>query len=44
LRDCRTWQDLPANARAYVEYLERATGLTIKTISVGPERSAMILR
>jgi len=44
LRACRHWQDLPANARAYVEFLERTTGLFIKTISVGPERSAMIQR
>ncbi len=41
---CRRWQDLPVNARAYVETLERASGLPIKMISVGPERSALIKR
>ncbi len=44
LDTCRRWEDLPANARAYVEYLERATSLFIKHISVGPERLAMIQR
>ena len=44
LRACRKWNDLPANARAYIEFLEQKTGLLIKTISVGPERLAMIQR
>jgi adenylosuccinate synthase len=41
---CRRWQDLPANARAYVETIEQKTGIPVKTISVGPERSATISR
>lgn len=44
IRQARTWKDLPENARKYVEYIERETGLPIKHISVGPERSAMIIR
>lgn len=44
LSQCRRWQDLPANARAYVETLEQKTGLPIRTISVGPERTATIYK
>lgn len=44
LGKCRRWQDLPANARAYVETIEQSTGIPVKTISVGPERTAIIFR
>ena len=40
----RKYEDLPAQTRAYVEYLERAVGCRIKYISVGPERDACIVR
>ena len=40
----RKYEDLPAEARAYVEYLEQAVGCRIKYISVGPEREACIVR
>jgi adenylosuccinate synthase len=41
---CRIWEDLPNAAQAYVEFIESKTGVPVKTISVGPERSAMIRR
>ena len=44
LRECRVWQDLPAAAQTYVHYIEKQTGLPVKNISVGPERSALITR
>ena len=44
LRLCRSWQDLPKAAQAYVQYIEARIGVPIQTISVGPERSAMISR
>lgn len=40
----RRWEDLPAAARAYVEYLEGAIGCHIRYVSVGPERDSIILR
>ena len=40
----RRYEDLPAETRAYVEYLEQAVGCRIKYISVGPERDACIVR
>ncbi|MBR1690483.1 MAG: adenylosuccinate synthase [Oscillibacter sp.] len=40
----RTWEDLPENARRYVEYVERSIGCPIGYVSVGPERDAIILR
>jgi adenylosuccinate synthase len=44
LRECRAWQDLPAAAQSYVQYIEKQTGLPVQNISVGPERSALITR
>ena len=40
----RTWEDLPAAARNYVEYVEKEIGCHIGYVSVGPERDSIILR
>ncbi len=40
----RAWDDLPSNARAYVEAIEQHTGLPVGTISVGPGREQVIVR
>lgn len=40
----RRYEDLPANARRYVEFLEEAIGAPFRYISVGPERDACIVR
>lgn len=40
----RRFEDLPPEARAYVEYVERKIGRPIKYVSVGPDRDAIILR
>ncbi len=40
----RTFDELPSEAREYVSLVEHYTGLTVKYISVGPERDAMIIR
>ena len=34
----RNWWDLPEEAQAYVKRIEKAIGVVIKWISVGPER------
>ena len=41
---CRSWADLPAAARAYVERLEALAGVPVSHVSVGPERAQMIVR
>ena len=41
---CRTWDELPSAARAYVERLEELAGVPISHVSVGPERAQMIVR
>jgi adenylosuccinate synthase len=41
---CRSYADLPAAARAYVERLEQLCGAPVRMVSVGPERSATLLR
>jgi len=40
----RTWEELPLNARKYVEFIEQNIGCRIKYVSVGPEREACIVR
>ena len=40
----RTFEDLPANAQAYVEALERLSGCRISVIGVGPDREQSIVR
>jgi len=37
------YEDLPANARGYVEFLSRAVGVEIGLISTGPERDQTII-
>ncbi len=40
----RTFGELPAHAQAYIAALERAVGVPVAYISVGPERSQIIVR
>ena len=40
----RTWEELPENARKYVEMIEKAIGCRITYVSVGAERDAYIYR
>ena len=39
----RSWDELPENARNYVEYVERAIGCHIGYVSVGAERDSLII-
>ena len=41
---CRRWEDLPKEARDYVEFIEARVGAPIKYVSVGAEREALIIR
>lgn len=38
------YEDLPENAKKYVEAIEEYTGIPVKIISVGPKRSQTIIR
>jgi adenylosuccinate synthase len=40
----RDFHELPALARAYVDFIEEQIGVPIRLISVGPKREAMIVR
>jgi len=39
----RRWRDLPARARAYLEWIERACGVPVVSVSVGAERDAEVV-
>lgn len=40
----RSWKELPQTARDYVSRIEELTGIPVTIISVGPERSQVIIR
>ena len=40
----RRYEDFPAEFKAYVEFIERETGVPVKIISVGPDRDETIIR
>jgi len=44
IHDCRRFQDLPPAARDYVATIERAVGLPVRLVSVGPDRAQSLLR
>jgi adenylosuccinate synthase len=44
LDTCRSFDDLPKNARDYVETIEHLTGVPVHLVSVGPAREQSILR
>lgn len=44
IRGCRNYQDLPENAKAYVDFLEEHIGAPITLVSSGPKREEMTYR
>ncbi len=44
LTDCRSYGDLPPNARSYVERVEALAGVPVELISIGPGRDETISR
>jgi adenylosuccinate synthase len=44
VKGCRRYEDLPGEARLYVEYIERSCGLPVDIVSTGADRSETIMR
>ncbi len=44
IQDAKTWEDLPSAARQYLEFIEDATEVPVRMISVGPARDQIIHR
>ena len=44
ITECRAFEELPANAQAYVKHLEEITRVRISFVSVGPDRDQTIVR
>jgi len=42
ISDCRRYEDLPANARTYIERVEALVGVPVELLSVGPDRDQTI--
>ena len=41
---CRSYDELPEQAKAYIAEIERFTGVPVKIVSVGPDREQTIIR
>ena len=41
---CKTYEELPAQAREYIDYIEEYTGTKVKLIGTGADRENMIVR
>jgi adenylosuccinate synthase len=41
--ECRTWDDLPENAQAYLRRIEELVGAPIRFVSVGPRREQIVV-
>jgi len=39
-----SWEELPENARKYIEFIEEETGVPVSLIGTGPDREHMIIR
>jgi len=44
ITNARTYDELPANAKKYIEFIEEHLGINVYLVSVGPERSQNIIR
>jgi adenylosuccinate synthase len=44
LSTCRSWTELPANARRYIEFIERQVGVPVRWIGTGPGRDEIVVR
>ena len=44
ISSCRKYEDLPLNARRYIEKVEELTGLKATIVSVGPDKEETIIR
>ena len=44
LATCKTWDDLPATAQAYIARIEELVGVPVKWVGVGPGRDDMVNR
>ena len=42
IRSIRRWEDLPAQARAYILRIEELCGVPVRLVSVGPEREQVV--
>ena len=41
--DCTSWDELPEQAKKYVQYLEKLTGVKVGILSIGPKRSSTLI-
>ena len=44
LTECRNYSDLPVEAKEYIEFIEEYTGVPVKIVSVGPDRTQTMVR
>jgi adenylosuccinate synthase len=42
ITECRTWSDLPAAAREYLQFIGEQSGVPVVMVGVGPGREQII--
>ena len=41
---CRSYEELPAELKEYISFIEEYCGVPVKVVSVGPDREETIVR
>lgn len=44
ITDCKTYEDLPENAKKYIEFIENYLNVKVEWIGVGPGRESMVVK
>jgi adenylosuccinate synthase len=44
ITSCKKWSEMPDELKGYISYLEKETGVPVKIVSVGPDRTQTIYR
>jgi adenylosuccinate synthase len=44
ITNCKTYEALPKQAKAYIEFIEAQVGIPVKIVSIGPKRDQTIIR
>lgn len=44
ITECRSYDELPEEAKQYIQFIEDYTGVPVKIVSVGPDRAQTIVR
>jgi len=44
IRNVKSFDNMPEELKAYIDFIEREVGVLVKIVSVGPDRTETVLR